>query len=55
MKKPTIIIGKKQIIMTCLTLMLMTAVYINYVSAPDIVKDKDSVPANSSPTLWSAM
>ena len=43
MKKPTIIIGKKQIIMTCLTLMLMTAVYINYVSAPDIVKDKDSV------------
>ncbi len=30
MKKPTLIIGKKQIIMSCLTLMLAVAVYINY-------------------------
>lgn len=34
MKKPSMIIGKKQIIMTCLTLMLGIAVYINYVTAP---------------------
>ena len=34
MKKPSLIIGKKQIIMTCLTLMLAVAVYINYTSAP---------------------
>ena len=36
MKKPTVIIGKKQIIMTCLTLMLAIAVYINYAAAPGI-------------------
>lgn len=30
MKKPTIIIGKKQIVLTCLTLILCTAVYLNY-------------------------
>lgn len=34
MKKPTMIIRKKHIIMTCLTLMLATAVYINYASVP---------------------
>lgn len=34
MKKPSMIIGKKQIIMTCLTLMLAVAVYINYTTAP---------------------
>ena len=34
MKKPTLIIGKKQIIMTCLTLMLAIAVYINYTTSP---------------------
>lgn len=33
MKKPTFIIGKKQIILSCLTLMLAVAVYINYVLA----------------------
>lgn len=38
MKKPTIIIGKKQIIMTCLTLMLAIAVYINYTAAPELSK-----------------
>ena len=36
MKKPTLIIGKKHIIMTCLTLMLAIAVYINYAAAPKI-------------------
>ena len=41
MRKPTIIIGKKQIIMTCLTLMLAAAVYINYATAPDVNKKKD--------------
>ncbi len=30
MKKPTLIIGKKQIILSCLTLMLAAAVYVNY-------------------------
>jgi len=39
MRKPSIIIGKKQIIMTCLTLMLAAAVYINYASAPKISKE----------------
>ena len=39
MKKPTIIIGKKQIIMTCLTLMLAIAVYINYTAAPELSRD----------------
>lgn len=42
MKKPSLIIGKKQIIMTCLTLMLAIAVYINYATAPN-VSDEDSV------------
>ena len=39
MKKPSIIIGKKQIIMTCLTLLLAIAVYINYTTMP--LKDND--------------
>ncbi len=39
MKKPTVIIGKKQIIMTCLTLMLAIAVYINYAAAPELGRD----------------
>ena len=42
MKKPSIIIGKKQIIMSCLTLMLAVAVYINYTTAPDI-KEPDKI------------
>ncbi len=49
MKKPTVIIGKKQIIMTCLTLMLAVAVYINYATAPSMKKDKGkSVTASES-------
>ncbi len=43
MKKPTLIIGKKQIIMTCLTLMLAAAVYINYAAAPKIKSGDDTV------------
>lgn len=43
MKKPTVIIGKKQIIMTCLTLVLAIAVYINYTSAPNLLKKGSSV------------
>lgn len=35
MKKPSLIIRKKHIIMSCLTLMLGIAVYVNYVTAPD--------------------
>ena len=30
MKKPSVIIGKRQIILSCLTAMLAIAVYINY-------------------------
>jgi len=33
MKKPTVIIGKKQLILSCLTLILGVAVYLNYVLA----------------------
>lgn len=43
MKKPTFIIGKKQIIMTCLTLMLAAAVYINYAAAPKITDEDDTI------------
>lgn len=42
MKKPSLIIGKKQIIMTCLTLMLAIAVYINYTAAPKISNEPDT-------------
>ncbi|MDE5946531.1 MAG: SpoIIIAH-like family protein [Oscillospiraceae bacterium] len=38
MKKPTLIIRKKHIIMSCLTLMLGIAVYVNYVTAPNPLK-----------------
>ena len=31
MKKPAVIIGKKQIVMACLTMILGIAVYVNYV------------------------
>ena len=39
MKKFNFIIGKKQIILTCLTLILGTAIYVNYV-----VSDSSSIP-----------
>lgn len=39
MKKFSFLIGKKQIILTCLTLLLGTAIYVNYV-----VTDNNSIP-----------
>ena len=52
MKKPSMIIGKKQIIMACLTLMLAVAVYINYAAAPKLGSDTKSVSlANSGDTV----
>lgn len=50
MKKPTFIIGKKQIILSCLTLMLAVAVYINYVLAQD-ADLKDAKKAMSTNAL----
>lgn len=35
MKKPTVIIGKKQIVLTCMSLVLCGAVYLNYTLAGD--------------------
>jgi len=43
MKKPSVIIGKKHIIMTCLTLMLAIAVYINYTTVPEIEGEKPEI------------
>jgi stage III sporulation protein AH len=43
MKKPSIIIGKKQIILACLTMMLGIAVYVNYILA-----DGNSLISSSS-------
>lgn len=52
MKKPSLIIGKKQIIMTCLTLMLAVAVYINYTASPDLMSDKkNKAMKNQSETI----
>lgn len=48
MKKPTLIIGKKQIIMSCLTLMLAVAVYINYAAAPSLSKNDSKETSSSS-------
>lgn len=47
MKKPTLIIRKKHIIMSCLTLMLAVAVYINYATAP-VSPDKKSKKLSSA-------
>ncbi|MBQ9898878.1 MAG: SpoIIIAH-like family protein [Ruminococcus sp.] len=46
MKKPSVIIGKKQIIMTCLTLMLAIAVYINYTTAPKLSDRSEAAAAS---------
>lgn len=43
MKKPTVIIGKKQIILSCLTLMLGIAVYVNYTMADNDLAGGDLV------------
>lgn len=47
MKKPSLIIGKKQIILTCMTLMLGVAVYVNYSLTKNDVDVKKSVSANA--------
>lgn len=47
MKKPSLIIGKKQIILTCMTLMLGVAVYVNYSLTKNDVNVKKSVSANA--------
>lgn len=46
MKKPSFIIGKKQIILTCMTLMLGVAVYVNYSITKNDVDVKKAVSAN---------
>lgn len=45
MKKPALIIGKKQIIMACLTSILAIAVYVNYVIS-DTDRDNDMMAEN---------
>lgn len=47
MKKPSFIIGKKQIILTCMTLMLGIAVYVNYALTDNGVPVKKSVSVNA--------
>ena len=51
MKKPSLIIGKKQIIMTCLTLMLAVAVYINYTASPEMMKEDKITMTKQSETI----
>lgn len=48
MKKPSFIIGKKQIILTCMTLMLGIAVYVNYaLTENEVSVDKKTVSVNA--------
>jgi len=47
MKKPSVIIGKKQIILSCLTLMLAVAVYVNYSITKNDIKVDESVSTNA--------
>lgn len=46
MKKPSLIIGKKQIILTCMTLMLGVAVYVNYALTDGSIVEKDAKIVN---------
>ena len=46
MKKPSVIIAKKQIILTCMTLMLGIAVYVNYALSDGSVIEKEAKTAN---------
>lgn len=48
MKKPALIIGKKQIIMACLTLILGIAVYVNYIIANPGVNNDITVNKKSA-------
>ena len=62
MKKPTLIIGKKQVILSCLTLMLAVAVYVNYSMSKDdrnlttaesgVEKQNLSTPKQPKPQRW---
>lgn len=54
MRKPNLIIGKKQIIMSCLALMLAIAVYVNYTLAGDADLGMDAVPTGQNLTADSA-
>ena len=48
MKKPSFIIGKKQVILSCLTLMLAVAVYVNYaLSDSDLTGQKKAQVSDS--------
>lgn len=53
MKKPSFIIGKKQIILTCMTLMLGIAVYVNYALSDGSVIEKDAKTVNGEITASS--
>ncbi len=53
MKKPTFIIGKKQIILTCMTLMLGIAVYVNYALSDTSVIEKEAKSVNGEITASS--
>lgn len=46
MKKPSIIIGKKQIILTCMTLMLGIAVYVNYALSDKSLIERETKVVN---------
>lgn len=51
MKKPTLIIRKKHIIMTCLTLMLAIAVYINYAANPTLPDNTKTVNSTEGESI----
>lgn len=53
MKKPTFIIGKKQIILTCMTLMLGIAVYVNYALSDSSIIEKQAKTVNGEITAGS--
>ncbi len=52
MKKPSFIIGKKQIILSCLTLMLAVAVYVNYAmtTSSDVVEPSETADLKGNVT-----
>ncbi len=54
MKKPSFIIGKKQIILTCMTLMLGIAVYVNYALSDGKVIEKQAKSVNGTITAENA-
>lgn len=52
MKKPTLIIGKKQIIMTCLTLILAVAVYINFTTSTVMSPDTEKAELRNEEVVY---